>query len=49
MRKYFFKAAFIALIAVLATFLSAGLVSLNGEKALADGDGGLLKLTRIRP
>lgn len=38
MRKYFFKAAFIALIAVLATFLSAGLVSLNGEKALADGE-----------
>lgn len=37
MRKHFFKAAYIALIAVFATFLSAGLISLNGEKAVADG------------
>lgn len=38
MRKYFFKAAYIALIAVFATFLSAGLISLNGEKAVANGE-----------
>lgn len=37
MKKHFFKAAYIALIAVFATFLSAGLISLNGEKAVADG------------
>lgn len=36
MKKYFFKAAYIALIAVFATFLSAGLISLNGEKAVAN-------------
>ena len=38
MKKYFFKAAYIALIAVFATFLSAGLISLNGEKAVANGE-----------
>ena len=38
MRKYFFKAAYIALIAVFAMFLSAGLISLNGEKAVANGE-----------
>ena len=38
MKKYFFKAAYIALIAVFAMFLSAGLISLNGEKAVANGE-----------